>query len=107
LNDFQATLALVQFTFQELDEAVPNTVKIEIGKLLTRARDCLEAFNTFMKEKVLRETKDETYGASPKLRKRAKFKEVVGQAQCQVDAIQRELLSIKLSLALALGVATM
>jgi hypothetical protein len=41
----------------------------------------------------------------PKLRRRAKLKEIVGQAQQQIDGLQQGLLSIKMNLVLVLSVA--
>ena len=107
LRDFQTALALVQSAFEELDGAIPDAVVVEVHKLLSHAADRIGAFNDFLKQEVLREYDLEASSMMPKIRKRAKFKEIIGQAQCQIATLQQELLSIKMSLSLALGVANL
>lgn len=80
---------------------------VEVHKLLSHAADRIEGFNEFLKQQVLRDCEPEARSMMIKMRKRAKFKEIIGQAQCQINTLQQELLSIKMSLSLALGVANM
>jgi hypothetical protein len=103
VNDFTATLALVQSTLSEAE--VPKDVLAKLDGLLSRARYRLEAFDRYLKENVLRDV-NRVHGINqPKLRRRAKLKEIVGEAQQQIDGLQRGLLSAKVNLTLALGVA--
>lgn len=103
VNDFKATLSLIQSTLSV--KQVPEDVVLELGQLLDRARIRLDEFDRYLKEKVLQESPGKCNLDRPKLRRRAKLKEILGEAQQQIDGLQQGLLSIKVSLALALGVA--
>jgi hypothetical protein len=103
VTDFTATLNLVQSTLSVAE--VPEDVLAELERLLARAKDRLEAFDKYLKQKVLREDEEVHNMDQLKLRRRAKFKEVVGEAQQQINGLQQGLLSIKVNLTLALGVA--
>jgi hypothetical protein len=103
VTDFTATLNLVQSTLSVAE--VPEDVLAELERLLARAKDRLEAFDKYLKQKVLREDEGVHNMDQLKLRRRAKFKEVVGEAQQQINGLQQGLLSIKVNLTLALGVA--
>jgi hypothetical protein len=103
VTDFTATLTLVQSTLSVAE--VPEDVHAQLESLLSRAKDRLEAFDRYLKENVLREDNGVNSTDRPKLRRRAKFKEIVGEAQQQINGLQQELLSTKVNLAIALGVA--
>jgi hypothetical protein len=103
VTDFTATLTLVQSTLSVA--GVPDDVLNTIAKLLSQANERLEAFDRYLKEQVLCEDKGTCNTGQPKLRRRAKFKEVVGEAQQHFNSFHQGLLSIKVNLVLALGVA--
>jgi hypothetical protein len=103
VTDFTATLTLVQSTLSVAE--IPEDVLDELERQLYRAKDRLEAFDRYLKEKVLREDEGVYNMNQPKLRRRAKFKEIVGEAQQHINGLQQGILSIKSNLTLALGVA--
>jgi hypothetical protein len=102
VNDFNATLTLVQSAL-DVGE-VPDDVIIELERLIYRARQQLEGFDRYLKDHVLRKESGTFDIQAPKLKRRAKFMEIVGEAQHQIDGLQQGLLSIKVNLTLALGV---
>ncbi|KAF2029829.1 hypothetical protein EK21DRAFT_112507 [Setomelanomma holmii] len=75
VNDFNATLTLVQTALQIRE--VPHEVQEELGKLLARAQQQLEAFNQYLKAEVLREEHGSYDTSHLKLRRRAKLKEII------------------------------
>jgi|TARA_R110002003_G_scaffold3_22_gene116 hypothetical protein len=103
VNDFKATLILVQSALQTGQAS--ETVSLELSRLLDRAKERLEAFDQYLKDEVLKEEYGTHNVDHPKLRRRAKLKEIVGQAQQQIDGLQQGLLSIKMNLVLVLSVA--
>jgi hypothetical protein len=105
VTDFTATLTLVQSALNVAE--VPEDVHDQLEGLLSRAKDRLEAFDRYLKEEVLREDNNGNSTDRPKLRRRAKFKQIVGEAQQQIDGLQQALLSTKANLTIALGVAQM
>lgn len=104
VNDFKATLVLVQTVFSRNE--VSGEVSAELERLLHRAQKELGHFDKYLHDNVLKEREGALpAGNRPKLRRRAKLKEVLGEAQQQIDGLQQGLLSIKVNLTLALGVA--
>ncbi|KAF2124067.1 ankyrin [Dothidotthia symphoricarpi CBS 119687] len=103
VNDFKATLSFVHRVLDDLGDEVQGDTKAEIERLLLRAKARLDAFNKFLKEDVLREGENLVDNRDPKLRRRAKWRELIGEGQSQFDALQQELVSIKVSLGLTLS----
>lgn len=103
INDFKATLVLLR-TIISRDEAT-DEVKAELTRLLHRAQEDLESFDRFLQDNILKQTEPVSGATSPHLRRRTRFKEVIGEAQQQIDGLQQGLLSIKVNITLALGVA--
>jgi hypothetical protein len=102
VEDFKGVLLIAQQALGDLD--YDNE---QIRRLLTRAQTRIEAFDTFLKEKVLRDdVRPHTDGAL-RLRKRAKWKEVIGELQSEIDTLKQELSSIKQSLNVALAAANL
>lgn len=103
VNDFKASLTFLQTTLSNGQHVISAAAEVEIDRLLVRAHECMRTFNEYLKEKVLREGELTTDNKTPKLRKRAKFREVIGQARCPIDAQRQELASIRHSLSLTLA----
>jgi hypothetical protein len=103
VNDFKATLVLVQTALNRSE--VSEEVCAELESLLHRAHEELHGFDQYVKEKILKEGEGSDGHDHPKLRRRAKLKEFLGEAQHHVDGLQQGLLSIKVNLTLVLGVA--
>ena len=100
VKDFQATLSLVRSALTELGDG-----ETAVLTLLVRAKERLDTFNGYLQQEIL--DNDDRGTKAIKLRKRAKFKEVMGQIQSEINALQQDLMSIKLSLVLALGVTNL
>ena len=100
VEDFKGVLLLVHNALSDLD--YDND---QIRRLLDRAKIRLAAFDTYLKIEILREEAQVQDDERPKLKKRAKWKEVVGQLQHEIDTLKQELSSIKQSLMVALGAA--
>ncbi|KAH6629071.1 hypothetical protein C7974DRAFT_393786 [Boeremia exigua] len=100
INDFKATLMLVRDAHSSLKAVPSDSFDAEVVRLIARADERLTAFNTYMKEKVLRD--GPTHTSEIKLRRRAKLKEIFGEAQSELGVLQQELASIKLGLTTAL-----
>lgn len=102
VEDFKGVLLIAQNALGDLD--YDNE---QIRRLLARAQMRLEAFDIFLKEKVLRDDGGLHEDGSPRLRRRAKWKEVIGELQSEIDTIKQELASIKQSLILAMTAASL
>lgn len=102
VEDFKGVLLAVRSALGDLD--YDNE---QIRRILTRAKTRLESFDTFLKEKVLRDEVRPNNDEGPRLRKRAKWKEVIGELQSEIDTLKQELSSIKQSLAITLAVANL
>jgi hypothetical protein len=100
INDFKATLSLIQCALENLPTTPPDFIDEEIARFLRRAETSLTAFNNYLQEKVLRGGAGDS--DTIKLRRRAKLKEILGEAQSEMNVLQQELTSIKLSLNTAL-----
>jgi hypothetical protein len=105
VNDFKATLCLVQTALSV--QEVPEDVLLGLGELLDRAKTRLNEFDRYLKEKLLQDGTVTCDLDRPRLRRRAKIREILSKAQQEIDGLQQGLLSIKFSLALALNVAQM
>jgi len=106
VTDFKATLALVQTVVEEAQHQLPPAYRVEYNRLLDRAMGCMDAFTKYLRRNVLRE-REEVVGAGKviELKRRMKWTEVWGggQVQCQINAFQQELASLKLSFVLAMS----
>ncbi|KAJ4342843.1 hypothetical protein N0V95_006822 [Ascochyta clinopodiicola] len=100
INDFKATLKLAQYALESLPGTPIDLIDEEIARFLNRAKTSLAAFNTYLHEKVIRESANGSDVII--LRRRAKLKEILGEAQSEMSVLQQELASIKLSLNTAL-----
>jgi hypothetical protein len=100
VEDFKGVLLVAQQALGDLD--YDNEY---VNRLLARARTRIEAFDTFLKEKVLRDEIRPTNDATIRLRKRAKWREITGELQVEIDTLKQELSSIKQSLNVALTTA--
>ena len=100
VEDFKGVLLLVHNALGDLD--YDND---QIRKLLDRAKMRLEAFDMYLNTEILCEKAQMQDGKRPKLKKRAQWKEVVGQLQHEIDTLKQELSSIKQSLMVALAAA--
>jgi len=103
VNDFTATLTLLKSVLNMGD--VPDEVLTELARLLQRAADQLDSFDRYLGNEVLRDKYWTSDRNQPRLRRRAKWREVIGEAQQQIDGLQQGLLSIKVNIGLALNVA--
>jgi hypothetical protein len=103
LNDFKATLALVQSTLAIRD--IPPDVLAGLDRLLDQAEERLKEFDIYLKEYILRDENGTQDLKHLRLRRRARLKEFLGEAQQRINGLQQGLLSVRVSLVLALGVA--
>ncbi|KAJ8114589.1 hypothetical protein OPT61_g3564 [Boeremia exigua] len=101
IEDFKATLQLIRFALEGLPETTPDFIDDEIARFLGRADRSLADFNSYLHNKVLRIVDGES--DTIKLRRRAKLKEILGEAEPGMRVLQQELTSIKLSLNTALA----
>lgn len=92
-NDFTATLILVQSVLGV--EEITEKVLAELERLMGRAKYQLERLDTYLKQQVLREEPVGTNLNLAKLRRHARWKEVIGEAQHQMEGLQEALRSIK------------
>ncbi|KAI4606977.1 hypothetical protein J4E83_009732 [Alternaria metachromatica] len=106
VTDFKATLTLVQTAVDETQHQLPPAYRVEYNRLLDRAMGCMDAFTKYLRRSILRE-REEVDGAEKviELKRRVKWMDVLGrgQAQCQIDAFQQELTSLKLNFVLAMS----
>jgi vacuolar-type H+-ATPase subunit H len=102
VNDFKALLEFIRVALTDTDD-VEEHVKSEIKRLLDRANEKLHAFDEYLKKKVLRD--GEKFDSNARLRKSAKLREVIGEGQVQVNALQQELNSVKMNLMLAINIS--
>ena len=106
VSDFKATPTLVQTSLEETQHQVPLEYRVEYNRLLDRATSCVDAFTKHLLGNVLRK-RENVPGADEvmELKRRAKWIEVLGgsQAQCQINAFEQELASLKLSFVLAMS----
>ena len=106
VTDFKATLTLVQTAVDGTQHQLPQAYRAEYNRLLDRAMGCMDAFTKYLQRNILRE-RQEVAGAGKviELKRRVKWMDVLGrgQAQCQIDAFQQELTSLKLNLVLAMS----
>lgn len=106
VTDFEATLTLAQTALNENQHQVPPPYQAKFHRLSSRAMGRVDAFTKYLRRNVLRERKEVT-GADKvtKLNRRVKWMDVLGtgQVQCQIDAFQQELASLKLSFVLAMS----
>jgi hypothetical protein len=87
-------------------DEVSGEVYAQLERLLHRAQKELGDFDKYLHDNVLKEAEGlAPIGGRPRLRRRAKLKEVIGEAQQQIDGLQQGLLSIKVNITLVLGVA--
>jgi hypothetical protein len=105
VNDFKALMEFIRAALSDTDDSIEEHVKSEIKRLLDRANDKLHAFDEYLKTKVLRDGEKFDSNANPKLRKSAKLREVIGEGQVQVNALQQELNSVKMNLMLAINIS--
>jgi hypothetical protein len=103
VNDFKALLQFIRAALS--DDSIEECVKSEIKRLLDRANEKLHAFDEYLKTKVLRDGVEFDSNANVKLRKSAKLREVIGEGQVQVNALQQELNSVKMNLMLAINIS--
>jgi hypothetical protein len=101
VNDFKALLQFIRAALS--DDNIEEYVKSEIKRLLDRANEKLHAFDGYLRTKVLRDGVE--CDSNAKLRKSAKLREVIGEGQVQVNALQQELNSIKMNLILAINIS--
>jgi hypothetical protein len=104
VNDFKALLEFIRVALTDTDD-LEEHAKSEIQRLLDRANEKLHAFNEYLKTKVLRDGEKFDSNAHPKLRKSAKLREVIGEGQVQVNALQQELNAVKMNLMLAINIS--
>jgi vacuolar-type H+-ATPase subunit H len=102
VNDFKALLEFIRAALTDTDD-LEEHVKSEIKRLLDRASEKLHAFDEYLKTKVLRD--GDKFDSNAKLRKSAKLREVIGEGQVQVNALQQELNSVKMNLMLAINIS--
>jgi hypothetical protein len=102
VNDFKALLEFIRAALSDTDD-LEEHVKSEIQRLLDRANAKLHAFDEYPKTKVLRD--GEKFDSNARLRKSAKLREVIGEGQVQVNALQQELNSVKMNLMLAINIS--
>lgn len=100
VEDFKGVLIAARQALGDLDYNDE-----QISRLLVRAQTRIEAFDAYLKEKVLRDDVRPENDEAPRLKKRAKWKEVIGELQQEVDTLKQELSSIKQSLTVALTAA--
>jgi len=110
VTDFKATLVLLQTTLEETEHQLPLDHGVEYDRLFDRSTGCMNAFTKYLRKNVLRER--EKMACADKvmeLKRRAKWMEVLGggQAQCQINAFQQELASLKLSFVLVMSVTNL
>jgi hypothetical protein len=105
VNDFKALLEFIRATLSDTDDSLEEHVKSEIKRLLDRANEKLLAFDEYLQTKVLRDGEKRDSNANPRLRKSAKLREVIGEGQVHVNALQQELNSIKMNLMLAINIS--
>jgi len=106
VTDFKATLTLVQTAVDETQQQLPQAYRAEYSRLLDRTMACMDAFTKYLRRNVLREREEGVdAGKVIELKRRVKWMDVLGrgQAQCQIDAFQQELASLKLSFVLAMS----
>ncbi|KAI4616133.1 uncharacterized protein J4E87_008868 [Alternaria ethzedia] len=104
VSDFKATLTLVQTTLEETQHQLPLDHRVEYTRLLDRAMGCMNAFTKYLQKHVLRDREQVAcVGKAMELKRRMKWTEVLGggQTQCQINAFQQELASLKLSFVLS------
>lgn len=104
VNDFKVLLEFISAALSDSGDNLEEHAKAEIGRLLNKASDRLHTFDEYLKAKVLRDGKSLGPNSNLKLRKGAKFREIIGEGQNQVQALQQDLNSVKINLMLAIGV---
>jgi vacuolar-type H+-ATPase subunit H len=102
VNDFKALLEFIRAALTDTDD-LEEHAKSEIKRLLDRANEKLHVFDEYLKTKVLRD--GEKFDSNARLRKSAKLREVIGEGQVQVNALQQELNSVKMNLMLAINIS--
>ena len=102
MTDFKATLRVVQAAVDGFEDDIPNHVKSELERLLGRAKDQLNDFNLFLTDQILKNGRIDENGR-PKLKRRAKIREILGENQTKVDSLRHALDSIKIGLGVILG----
>ncbi|PSN75560.1 ankyrin, partial [Corynespora cassiicola Philippines] len=101
MNDFRATLSFVHSAVDGHEDLLPESSRSELEALLERSEEDLKNFTHYLETELLRDGKSDT--TSPKLRSRAKFKELLGENQSRIDTFCRNFNSIKTALGVALG----
>jgi hypothetical protein len=96
-------LALVQSTLAIRD--IPPDVLAGLDRLLDQAEERLKEFDIYLKKYILRDENGTQDMKHLRLRRRARLKEFLGEAQQRINGLQQGLLSVRVSLVLVLGVA--
>ncbi|KAF2259503.1 hypothetical protein CC78DRAFT_620985 [Lojkania enalia] len=101
VTDFSAMLRLVHTALDAAENVLSEELKSEIERLVDRARGELEKFDRFLNERLLKRGLENT--DNPRLRRRAKFREVIGDNQNKIESFRKELVSIKSGLGVVVG----
>ncbi|KAH6629070.1 hypothetical protein C7974DRAFT_180390 [Boeremia exigua] len=100
IERFTAALDLIQDILNSRPTAPSDKVKLELTRLHKQAINALQEFDDFLKLKVIHDTPDGD--GTFKLRRRAKVKEVFGEAQSEFVDFHQQLVSIKQNMQLVL-----
>lgn len=102
MTDFKAILRVVHTAVAGQEQHLPDHIKEEIDRLLRRAKDQLAAFNHFLTDQIVKDGKIDGNDI-PKLKRRAKFREILGENQSRVDTLRQALDSVKIGLGVSLA----
>lgn len=87
-------------------EQIPEEVLAEVERLMSRANEQLLGLDRYLKDEVFCENVTSTSHEQSKHKRRNKFKfkEVIGEAQHEINGLQQGLLSINVKLNTVLGI---
>src|SRR5690242_10592211 len=100
IEHFTAALDLIQDILSNGVAAPPDKATAELVRLRKQAMTALQELDTFLKEEVILDHANG--GSTLKLRRRAKVKEIFGEAQSEFLDFQQQLMSIKQNMQLVL-----